>query len=352
MGTIDSINIYHYRLPLLYSINWNNRINHHREGLLICLTSGEYEGWGEISPLVGFSQESLQEAMDQAINLSKRFLQSSSKSADFSDTELFPSVQFGFELAQYHLKLPHQSTNLQPSIACCMLFTPEILHHVSLLDKPLRNGFKAVKIKVGRRTIEEDIELVHRVCETNHGVEIRLDANRSWTLKEFFFFLDGVENLSLSYIEEPLKYKIDLKQVANHSRIPIALDETLREIDAENFKQYADVYILKPALSGGFNHTLKEIYDARTNGIRCVISSSYESGVGMTGLLELANNIPDEIHGLDTYRIFKEDVFKSTLPLIGPSIELPRQTIRKTDLNFSILEKVWGMPDNEPSQLL
>jgi len=339
---IDSIGIYRYRLPLTHTITWNNTNNSTRDGLLICITCDNHQGWGEISPLPGFSLESLNDAIEQAITYSNFYLNEQFSPLNLTLTNVWPSVQFGFELGEYNQNILHHSPKHPIFIESCMLMTPELLEKNSnQLNEPIRNGYKAVKIKVGAKLLNQDINLVHRVCEANPDIELRIDANRSWSLSESLDFVGEMRSVPISFIEEPLKDIHGLGEFTQRSPIPLALDETLRESEAEKFIEYAQVYILKPSLYGGISDSLKIIDDALFTGKRCIISSSYETGIGMNGLLELACNLPDEIHGLDTYRIFKEDIFKSPSPLIGPNIELHRNSIKKNDLNFDVIEKVW-----------
>ena len=64
-------------------------------------------------------------------------------------------------------------------------------------------------------------------------------------------------HLALDYIEEPLKDKTQLAAFARSSHVPLALDETLREPEAERYCKFADVYVLKPTLSGGMTGTIE-----------------------------------------------------------------------------------------------
>ena len=71
MKIIGSVNLYRYQLRLIHSIMWKNRPYSYRNGLLVCFRSGDDEGWGDIAPLPGFSQESFSEAQSQATTLAK-----------------------------------------------------------------------------------------------------------------------------------------------------------------------------------------------------------------------------------------------------------------------------------------
>ena len=340
MIPLNLVNIYQYHLPLIQPIIWNDKSYSHRDGFLVCLKGGDKEGWGEIAPLPGFSRESFLEAKQEAIKFGKLLPNTPINAIDFRDVSLCPSVRFGFELAQLNLNtaVSNQSPDESQPVACCKLLSGWDHEQKALLD--FRDRYRAVKIKVGRQSLIRDIEFVRMVCEENPRLEVRIDANRAWTLKEAREFLYNTRDLTLGYIEEPLRDKTGLLEFAHFSHIPLALDETLREPEAEQYKQVADVYVLKPTLSGGVSGTTKEIRQAQADSTRCIISSSYESGVGMLGLLGLARTIPDEIHGLDTYRALERDVLIKPLPLGNPILQLDKYFATESDLDFSTLEEV------------
>ncbi|HGY5981928.1 TPA: o-succinylbenzoate synthase, partial [Klebsiella michiganensis] len=54
--------VYRWQLPMDAGVVLRERRLKTRDGLLLRLRDGEREGWGEISPLPGFSLETLDEA--------------------------------------------------------------------------------------------------------------------------------------------------------------------------------------------------------------------------------------------------------------------------------------------------
>ncbi len=310
---------------------------------MICFQSGNNEGWGDIAPLPGFSKESSSEVQSQAIALAKSVLKTPIESLSLGTYNLSPSVRFGFNLAQSNLNaaIENQSDAELAPIACCKLLGPQNQNNPELRTR--LHGYQAVKIKVGRQALDKDLEFVHSVCRENPDINVRIDANRAWTLQIAQAFLDATRNLTLDYIEEPLKDQTNLLEFVRSSHTPLALDETLREPGAKQYRKFADVYVLKPTLSGGITGTRKRIKQAQDNGIRCIISSSYESGIGMLGLIELARTIPGEIHGLDTYDLFERDVLLDPLPLSYPVLKTDRPLIRKSDLDLSLMEEIFSL---------
>ncbi|MCY3488656.1 MAG: o-succinylbenzoate synthase [Bacteroidetes bacterium] len=340
MKIIDSVDLYRYQLPLIRPIIWKNQSRSHRDGLLVCFRSGNDEGWGDIAPLPGFSQESFSEAQSQATILAKLLPETPIESLDFGASNLCPSVRFGFDFAQFNLNaaISNQSEAGLPPVACCRLLSRQ--NHEDPESMATIDGYQAVKIKVGRQALDEDLEFVQSVCSEHPDIDVRIDVNRAWTLQIAQAFLDATRHVAFDYIEEPLKDKSQLAAFARASHVPLALDETLREPEAERYCKFADVYVLKPTLSGGMIGTIERIKQAQAGHIRCIISSSYESGIGMLGLVELARTIPGEAHGLDTYNTFERDVLTDPLPLNRPRLQFGRYLIKKTDLDLSILSEL------------
>lgn len=339
---IDSVNIYRYRLRLTSPIAWDRQARTHREGLLVCLSRGEDSGLGDIAPLPGFSAESLTEAQARAEVFAKEILESPLRTLDLNAIKIPPSVRFGFELALYNLDTAtrNQSPQEAPAVACCGLIGHHKHQQIRFANSLVSSGYQAVKLKVGRQSLEEDLNTVHAICEKYPELELRIDANRSWSKKMAETFVRAAQNMRLDYLEEPLKDKTELPEFARKCNIPIALDETLREQDAEKYLKVADVRVLKPTLAGGIHTTLAHIEQALQENARCIISSSYESGVGMLGLIELARKLPEETHGLDTYKVLEHDVFRVPLKLSGPKLQ-PEGSVEDHDLEPSILRRVW-----------
>ena len=81
--------------------------------------------------------------------------------------------------------------------------------------------------------------------------------------------------------------------------------------------------MIKPSLVGGIGRTLQLATLARSVGARPVISSAYESGIGLRGLVALAAATDAEPAGLDTARIMQNDVLSERLPLEGAFVDVP-----------------------------
>ena len=93
-----------------------------------------------------------------------------------------------------------------------------------------KSGFEAVKIKIGRADVEEDLDRVAAVREVvGERTQLMLDANQRWDLPTAVRALQQLERFGPTWIEEPL-LSDDLDAhvtLRRHTDIPVALGESL-----------------------------------------------------------------------------------------------------------------------------
>ena len=343
---ITGSDLYGYNLPLTNPLTLKGKSFDRREGLLLRLegTKGA-TGWGEAAPLPGFSSESLEDAIRElselAASMVGREINDDSIGADgtlareLDSMNLAPSVRFGFETAAWNVYAathgvtlpevfsPHART-IVPVNGLLTGSPTEVLNEARRMRSA---GYEAVKLKVGGRSVEEEVGLVRAVREAlGEDVSLRLDANQAWSFEEGSSFARGVWELGIEYIEEPLTDPAGLGEFARICSIPVALDESLAGMVPEALEKhhYAGAVVLKPGLLGGVSRTLRLAARALEFGMRPVISSAYETGVGTAALVALAAGIGDEEipAGLDTYRRLAEDMVEPRLRLPAPRLDV------------------------------
>jgi L-alanine-DL-glutamate epimerase-like enolase superfamily enzyme len=106
-------------------------------------------------------------------------------------------------------------------------------------DENLAKGFRAIKMKVGRQKLAEDVERVTAMRKhLGDGFPLMVDANMKWTVDESIRAARALQPLDLTWLEEPTIPD----DPAGHARIvregglPIAAGENLRTL--WEFKQY------------------------------------------------------------------------------------------------------------------
>jgi O-succinylbenzoate synthase len=361
---LTGFDLFRYRLPLAMPLTLRGTVLDARDGLVVRLTSSTGAvGWGEVSPLPGFSRESLHEAQQQVL-AQRAALLGWAIMADWISLEgafihhldaqgLKPSVRFGVELALWNLQAAARRTTLahlltsRPRAAVSLnglLMGPaeEVLANAQRMREA---GYRAVKLKVGRGAIEEEIDLVRAVSRVlGPGVRLRLDANRAWSLDEASAFIRGITGVGIAYIEEPLKDPALLPDLVARYAAPVALDETLLDVSVEALGRhdYAHAVILKPTLLGGLVPTLRLARRATALGMTPVLSATFETGVGLLGLVALAASVtPDDVPaGLDTYRWLAVDLLAPRLDLDRPQVEVEVLLGASRTIQESLLQHV------------
>lgn len=289
-----SAQVYRWQIPMDAGVVLRDRRLKTRDGLYVCLREGEREGWGEISPLPGFSQETWEEAQSVLLTWVNDWL-----AGDYELPQM-PSVAFGVSCALAELAdtLP-QAANYRAAPLCNG--DPDDLI-LKLADMP---GEKVAKVKVGLYEAVRDGMVVNLLLEAVPDLHLRLDANRAWTpLKgqQFAKYVNPDYRDRIAFLEEPCKTRDDSRAFARETGIAIAWDESLREPDfAFVAEEGVRAVVIKPTLTGSLEKVREQVEVAHALGLTAVISSSIESSLGLTQLARIAAWLtPDTIPGLDT----------------------------------------------------
>jgi o-succinylbenzoate synthase len=353
--------LYSYTLPYSRPLTLGGTTLHHREGLLLMLSGDDgSEGWGETAPLLGFSEESQGESASQL-----RWLAGSMTGREVKedwvnpyrafDRELdrvAPSVRFGFELAVWNLyaassgrTLPEvvksSPRNLVPVNGLLAGSPADVLVQARRMRDEC---YRSIKLKVGTRTVAEEVALVRELSEElGGGISLRLDANRAWGYEEAAEFVRGTAGVRFEYLEEPLADPARLPWFVREFGVPVALDESLVGMDPEKVEEtFAVAFVLKPTLLGGISRTLQVAGLALRLGVTPVLSSAYESGVGTAALVALAAGIGDRPvpAGLDPYRAIAEDVLETPLNLPAPGVDVWETADASRTIDFRRLARL------------
>ncbi len=187
----------------------------------------------------------------------------------------------------------------------------------------MEEGYRAFKLKLGRQSIEEDIDCVRRLClQVGSGVVLRLDPNRAWSPEEATRFVDGTRDCGWEYLEEPLRDSRFLPSWVEETGCSIALDESLGGWgesvgDEEPILPGQDdprllcaqTLILKPHILGGWSGTQHWILWAQQHQKQIVWSDCFGSGLGRVFLAHWAASLGQNSPvGLDTGRWFADDL--------------------------------------------
>lgn len=199
---------------------------------------------------------------------------------------------------------------------------------VTAAETAIEEGYDCLKLKVGSRAVDEDIERVRAVrAAIGDAVGIRVDANGAWSESAAETAISALADLDVAYVEQPL----DDDALAAHSRlrgqgIDIAVDESLAEVSIETVIECgaADVVILKPMALGGPLQAIHAAATAREAGIEPVVTTTIDAVVARTAAVHVAAAIPDVAAcGVATGSLLAEDLAADPVPISEGTASVP-----------------------------
>ena len=161
--------VYRWQIPMDAGVVLRERRLKTRDGLFIRLREGEREGWGEISPLPGFSAETLEEAQAALLAWAQAW-------RDGAEPALpaLPSVAFGISCAQAELSGELPLAADYRAAPLCSGDPDELFARLAAMP-----GEKVAKVKVGLWEAVRDGMVVNLLLEAIPDLQLRLDANRA-----------------------------------------------------------------------------------------------------------------------------------------------------------------------------
>lgn len=308
--------IYRWQIPLDAGVVLRERRLKTRDGLFIQLQENGGEGWGEITPLPGFSVETLDEVLPAVIAWVQAWRDGASPALPSQ-----PSAAFGLSCALAELagELP-QPADYRAAMLCTG--DPDELF-AALGALP---GEKLAKVKVGLYEAVRDGMVVNLLLESIPDLRLRLDANRAWTplkARQFAKYVAPANRSRIAFLEEPCQSREASLAFAEETGIAIAWDESLREADFTFTPQPGvSAVVIKPTLTGSLQKVAQQVAAAHALGLTAVISSSLESSLGLTQLARIAAWLtPQTLPGLDTLALMRAQLIRpwpdSPLPCLN-----------------------------------
>ncbi len=372
MKIVDS-NIYRYSLPLTGSLPLRERTIERRDGILVRLIAESGAcGWGEAAPLPGFSKESLDEVSAQLPAVAPRLHDTAIPEGIelldggfehlLGEFPLAASARFALEMAIINLLAAERSViparlltaNPRETIRINGLLINRAEKVTEETRAFQRQGYRAIKLKVGRNDMKEDLDTVGNVIhELDTRTHLRLDANRTWTEQQALIFARSLRDFNIEYIEEPLQDASALPRFIQklHTEginLPIAIDETLLDIEPAGLEEFAGctAMIVKPTLLGGVERAAAFARAARKPGLRTIITSSFESSLTLAFLTQLtaAFGSPNIAAGLGTADWLEKDLLTDPLKTTGGRIMIGQAARAAATVNLSLLTEI---PDRQ-----
>ncbi|MEN3314865.1 MAG: o-succinylbenzoate synthase [Acidimicrobiaceae bacterium] len=189
-------------------------------------------------------------------------------------------------------------------------------------------GFGCVKVKVGVTAgTGDDIDRVAAVRDAvGPAVSLRVDANGAWDVDTAVAVLAALAAYDLELAEQPVASIGDLAAVRRRVTVPVAADECIRSIDDARrlaATGAADAVVVKVQPLGGVAAAMAV---AEAAGVPAIVSSLYETSVGLAAGLALAAALPELpwACGLGTVALLAGDVVRDSLVPVGGELAVRR----------------------------
>ncbi len=178
-----------------------------------------------------------------------------------------------------------------------------------LVKKHMAMGQTAVKTKVGRENIAEDVERVAAIREVlGDDNALMVDANWSYTKERAIEFSNSVSKYNISWFEEPVSPDEfeDYAAIAEATDIPLAMGENLHLVEEfERAIKYSDLAYLQPDCSniGGITGFLKVAELADQAGLKICSHGMHELHVSLLAALPHSGMLEVHSFPIDQYTI-------------------------------------------------
>ena len=176
----------------------------------------------------------------------------------------------------------------------------------------LGQGFRAIKMKVGRQQILEDVKRVQAMRNLlGPNFPLMADANMGWSIDQAIKAVDALSQFDLYWLEEPLIPE-DLEgheRLGRESSIPIATGENLHSVhEFEHLINYGHVDFPEPdaATLGGITPWMRVAELAQSKGLPVTSHGIHDVHVHLLAGISNASYL--EVHGFGLERFIEQRI--------------------------------------------
>ena len=290
-----------YRREFLYPLRTAHGEWRERQGFIVRVASDAAVGYSEIAPLPEFGTETVQRAAG--------FLEQWVEDPIIMPSGL-PCCCFALTTAIQHSRPTACPAARDYPVAGLL---PAGAAALAAAKQKLAAGYFTLKWKIGVFPSEAEQEVAADLLALlPKKVSLRLDANGGLNRKELEDWLEVLSPHAsqIEFIEQPLPPGQEgiMSELGRVSQIPIALDESLNALGAQRWLTpgaWEGPLVIKPLLMGNVTSLLQQL---RPLAGQLVFSSVFETGIGLSQALKLADALPAMQYaiGFDTLTAFDD----------------------------------------------
>jgi len=259
---------------------------------IVKATSADGTGWGEITPLPGYSDESPDTVRRALAALSRE-----SSGAGGSITAAGLVAEWGREAAMTvsGILTARDLLRIGADHVLGMDFDPipvAALCGGTDPDEAARNatdlcnrGFQTLKVKIGGKPPADDAARIKAIAAAlTPGVRLRLDANQQMSFEDAVAFAPALEGLPIELWEQPFKPDQDnrMADLAQQSRAPLMLDESIwTRSDIDRAADLGVAYVkLKLCKHAGLNDSIDLLQHAKSRDLKVIFGNGVQGFLG------------------------------------------------------------------------
>ena len=185
-----------------------------------------------------------------------------------------------------------------------LYFTPDDL--IAQAERFLSEGFRAIKMKIGRPKLEEDLDRVARMREVLGSMPLLVDANMGWRVDEAIRAARRLAEYDVFWLEEPIiPDDVDGHvRIAREGGVPLATGENMHTIyEFEQMIKRGGISFPEPdvATCGGVTVWLKIARLAEANNLPVTSHGVHDLSVHLLSAVPNASFLEVHMFGLEQY---------------------------------------------------
>lgn len=305
-----------YALQLAKTWRSSNHCFKQRVGWLVATTTAEgLAGYGDCAPLPSMGTETISQAEQILLDTwcHNRAMAPHQWVTHPAACSAMETAILDLEARQARIPL---AKHLNPSAVDSV-----IVNAVASLEQPEqiysleRQGYTVIKLKVGLKSVEQELTALAGIASGLDCARLRLDANGAWDQGTAKRFIQACAHLPVESLEEPLQHPTlaSLCTLQKLAKFPLAVDESLDQLGVEVLAESACIkrIIIKPQLRGGPSRSFRLAEYVVRSGMQPVVTTMVESAAGVWAAVQLAAAIdplcPGLHHGLSTSSWLERD---------------------------------------------
>ena len=297
-------------LPFEYPFTISNgRTKTHQHSLMVRLSLGNWEGFGEAPAIVYYqvTVEGMIAQLEKHRKVIEKFALIDPERFWHFLHHLFPNDPFlvcaldmaGWDLWGQMKKQPlHRlwgtewNTKSNNSDSTNLVALPPICDYTlgidpieKMVQKMEAHPWPIYKVKVGTAY---DIEMITALRQ-HTDKPIRVDANAGWTTEEALLKIPALAKLGVELVEQPLAKDNweGMAQLKQQAVLPLFADEScVFEKDVATCANYFDGINIKLTKCSGLTPALRMIKEARSLGLKVMMGSMNESVIGSAAIAQ------------------------------------------------------------------